>query len=69
MNSNLPLTLGYLNPALNNSAQVHQLQVNRFTKCICTRAFIQCPEEYRAEKKNDAYSAVFQATGSLQNMN
>ena len=51
MNSNLPLTLGYLNPALNNSAQVHQLQVNRFTKCICTRAFIQCPEEYRAEKK------------------
>ena len=29
LNSNVALTLGYLNPALNNSAQASELQVQR----------------------------------------
>ena len=37
LNSNLALTLGYLNPALNNSAQVFSSQEQR-TAQLCKRA-------------------------------
>ena len=66
LNANLALTLGYLNPALNNSAQLYMLRSlqfknavdsvsvhgNKHAKCSLLILHNRTPVNVRVEKKN-----------------